>query len=133
MRRARRHHRHAGRLRRRRREQGARSSPTRPVPYLTVRGRRGGSAIASAAFNAIAGGSCMTAWLHIIGVGEAGVAELPASTRLILAYAETVLGPPRFLAELEQSLSTSRRPSEVAPPTSVNARGLEAVATRSAR
>lgn len=38
-------------------ESKARLAAEAPVPYLTVRGRRGGSAIASAAFNAIAGAS----------------------------------------------------------------------------
>lgn len=36
-------------------ESKARLIAERPVPYLTVRGRRGGSAIAAAAFNALAG------------------------------------------------------------------------------
>ena len=70
----------------------------------------------------------MTAWLHIIGVGESGIAALPASTRLIVTYAETVLGPPRFLAELEESLRTSDTPSEFSPADMVNQRSLEAVA-----
>lgn len=37
-------------------ESKARLIAEAPVPYITVRGRRGGSAIASAAFNALAGG-----------------------------------------------------------------------------
>lgn len=37
-------------------ESKARLIAETPVPYITVRGRRGGSAIASAAFNALAGG-----------------------------------------------------------------------------
>jgi precorrin-8X/cobalt-precorrin-8 methylmutase len=36
-------------------ESKARLAAEAPAPYLTVTGRRGGSAIASAAFNAIAG------------------------------------------------------------------------------
>ncbi|HHY48804.1 MAG TPA: precorrin-6y C5,15-methyltransferase (decarboxylating) subunit CbiE, partial [Alphaproteobacteria bacterium] len=47
---------------------------------------------------------------------------------LIVNYAETVLGPPRFLAELEASLGESDRPSEFSPADLVNRRGLEAVA-----
>ena len=46
----------------------------------------------------------MTAWLHIIGVGERGPSELPASFKLLLNYAETVIGPARFLADLEPVL-----------------------------
>lgn len=38
-------------------ESKARLAAEAPVPFLTVRGRRGGSAIASAAFNAIAAGA----------------------------------------------------------------------------
>jgi precorrin-6Y C5,15-methyltransferase (decarboxylating) len=70
----------------------------------------------------------MTAWLHIIGVGEMGVAALSASNRLIVTYAETVLGPARYLAELEESLRVSDSPSEFSPSDMVNRRGLEAVA-----
>jgi precorrin-6Y C5,15-methyltransferase (decarboxylating) len=70
----------------------------------------------------------MTAWLHIIGVGEMGVVALPAASRLIVTYAETVLGPPRFLAELEESLRVTEKPSEFSPSDMVNRRGLEAVA-----
>ncbi|HQZ13495.1 MAG TPA: precorrin-6y C5,15-methyltransferase (decarboxylating) subunit CbiE [Devosia sp.] len=70
----------------------------------------------------------MTAWLHIIGVGEMGVSALPASTRLIVSYAETVLGPARFLAELEGSTHVAVTPSELSPVDEVNQRNLEAVA-----
>ena len=38
-------------------ESKARLAAEAPVPYITVRGRRGGSAIASAAFNAVAAGT----------------------------------------------------------------------------
>jgi precorrin-6Y C5,15-methyltransferase (decarboxylating) len=40
----------------------------------------------------------MTAWLDIIGVGEGGVSELPASARALIAGAGAVLGPERLLA-----------------------------------
>ena len=40
----------------------------RGIPFLTVRGRRGGSAIAAAALNAIALGHRHDPWLDIIGV-----------------------------------------------------------------
>lgn len=42
----------------------------------------------------------MTAWLNIIGVGEAGVAELPPALRTRVSGATTVLGPARLLAGL---------------------------------
>jgi precorrin-6Y C5,15-methyltransferase (decarboxylating) len=70
----------------------------------------------------------VTAWLHIIGVGEAGVAALPPATRLILSYAETVRGPTRFLTELEDLLRTEGRPSEFSANDNLNKRNLEAVA-----
>ena len=69
----------------------------------------------------------MTAWLHIIGCGEGGVAALPASSRLLLGYAETVLGPPRFLAGLERILENATRSGPASTDT-VDQRGLEAVA-----
>ena len=46
--------RRAGRLRRRRRVQGGAGRPARGLEHLVVRGRRGGSAIAAAAVNALA-------------------------------------------------------------------------------
>jgi precorrin-6Y C5,15-methyltransferase (decarboxylating) len=42
----------------------------------------------------------MSPWLHIIGVGEAGIAELSPATQALIAEAQTVLGPQRFLAPL---------------------------------
>ena len=43
----------------------------------------------------------MTAWLHIIGVGERGPRELPSTYKLLLSYADAILGPARFLADIE--------------------------------
>ena len=51
---ARRDHRHAGRLRRRRRIEGGAGGESHGVPYLIVHGRMGGSAMAAAAVNALA-------------------------------------------------------------------------------
>lgn len=42
----------------------------------------------------------MTAWLHVVGVGEGGVAQLSPATWALVANAVTVLGPPRLLAGL---------------------------------
>jgi len=64
----------------------------------------------------------MTAWLHIIGVGERGVGELPASYKLLLNYADAILGPARFLAGIEP---VSR------PAASANLFSADAVAQRS--
>ena len=45
----------------------------------------------------------MTAWLHVVGVGEGGVAQLSPAARALVANAVTVLGPPRLLAGLGSS------------------------------
>ena len=49
------------------------------IDYITLRGRRGGSAIAAAAFNAIALESkkLMNPWLTIIGIGDNGLEDCP--------------------------------------------------------
>ena len=69
----------------------------------------------------------MTAWLHIVGVGEGGVGALPASTRLLVSFAETVIGPARFLAGLEPIVASHPHP-ESPNPDLVQQRNLEAVA-----
>jgi precorrin-6Y C5,15-methyltransferase (decarboxylating) len=69
----------------------------------------------------------MTAWLNVIGVGERGVRQLPDHTRLLLRYAETVIGPSRFLNDLEPLIRAIRDP-ELVKPEQVTQRGLEAVA-----
>lgn len=69
----------------------------------------------------------MTAWLHVIGVGEGGVAALPAAARLILSFAETVLGPQRFLDGLDRVVD-DRSAAGPATTETVDRRGLEAVA-----
>lgn len=70
----------------------------------------------------------MTAWLHIIGVGEAGISELPDSVRAILGYSETVLGPARFLHELEPMIRAGGTRTGRLHPEVVDRRGFEAVA-----
>lgn len=69
----------------------------------------------------------MTAWLHVVGVGEGGVGELPAPTRLLLSFAEVVIGPQRFLAGLEPIIASHPHP-ELSSPDQVKRRSLEAVA-----
>jgi len=44
----------------------------------------------------------MTPWLHIVGVGEGGVAELAPAARAVVAAAQMVLGPPRLLGGLPE-------------------------------
>jgi len=47
------------------------------LPFITLHGRRGGSAMAAAALNAlILGGRRMKPWLCVIGIGEDGLAGL---------------------------------------------------------
>lgn len=69
----------------------------------------------------------MTAWLHIIGVGERGPSELPASYKLLLGYADTVIGPARFLADLEP-VSRPSATADLFNPEFVSKRSFEAVA-----
>lgn len=45
----------------------------------------------------------MSAWLHIIGLGEGGVEELGPEKRAILASVGTIIGPERFISGLAQS------------------------------
>ena len=69
----------------------------------------------------------MTAWLHIVGVGEAGLAELPQSVRPLLLYADTILGPAHLLEQIEPA----DRPAAAADlfdPEQVSRRSFEAVA-----
>lgn len=72
----------------------------------------------------------MTAWLHVIGVGEAGFDALPPATRTIVKFAENVIGPERLLGQLdfEMDESTGAPSTAVAPTDLVDKRGLEAVA-----
>ncbi len=69
----------------------------------------------------------MTAWLHIIGVGERGPGELPASYKLLLTYADTVIGPARFLADLEP-VARPNATADLFNPEFVTKRSFEAVA-----
>ena len=69
----------------------------------------------------------MTAWLHIVGVGEGGVGELPAPTRLLVSFAEAVIGPARFLAGVDPILANHPHP-ELSNPDLVRRQSLEAVA-----
>ena len=69
----------------------------------------------------------MTAWLHIIGVGERGPAELPPSFRLLLSFADYVVGPGRFLADLEP-VARANATADLFNPEIVSKRSFEAVA-----
>jgi precorrin-6Y C5,15-methyltransferase (decarboxylating) len=69
----------------------------------------------------------MTAWLHIVGVGEAGLAELPQSVRPLLVYADTIIGPAHLLEQIEPA----DRPAAAADlfdAEQVSRRSFEAVA-----
>ena len=70
----------------------------------------------------------MTAWLHVLGVGEQGFAALPAGLRTIVGFAETVVGHRRFLAEVQQLLSGEEPPDAETHSDFAQKRGLEAVA-----
>src|SRR5690606_15868672 len=68
-----------------------------------------------------------TAWLHIIGVGERGPRELSPAFKLLLSYAENVIGPRRFLDELEP-VSRPGASGDLFNPELVTKRSFEAVA-----
>lgn len=72
----------------------------------------------------------MTAWLHIVGVTEAGLGALPPAIRTIVGFAETVIGPPRFLSQLDREMDEPvlETSTALAPADFVDKRGLEAVA-----
>lgn len=69
----------------------------------------------------------MSAWLHIIGVGEGGVHQLPTALRDKLAEATTVLGPARFIAEIEPMVRPRQRTTPLNPDV-VSAAGFDAIA-----
>ena len=54
----------------------------RGLEFIALHGRRGGSALAAAAVNALAGPT-MTPWLAIVGIGEDGLAGLSAAARTL--------------------------------------------------
>jgi precorrin-6Y C5,15-methyltransferase (decarboxylating) len=68
-----------------------------------------------------------TAWLHIIGVGERGPRELSPAFKLLLNYAENVVGPPRFLSDLEP-VNRPGASGDLFNPELVTKRSFEAVA-----
>jgi len=68
-----------------------------------------------------------TAWLHIIGVGERGPRELSPAFKLLLNYAENVVGPAHFLAELEP-VNRAGASGDLFNPEFVTKRSFEAVA-----
>jgi precorrin-6Y C5,15-methyltransferase (decarboxylating) len=68
-----------------------------------------------------------TAWLHIIGVGERGPRDLSPAYKLLLNYAEAVVGPARFLAELEP-VNRPAASGDLFSSESVSKRSFEAVA-----
>jgi precorrin-6B C5,15-methyltransferase / cobalt-precorrin-6B C5,C15-methyltransferase len=56
-----------------------------------------------------------------------GSRRCPAASRLIVSFAETVIGPPRFLSQLGRIFETAAHP-ELVSEEAVGQRGLEAVA-----
>jgi precorrin-6Y C5,15-methyltransferase (decarboxylating) len=68
-----------------------------------------------------------TAWLHIIGVGERGPRELSPAFKLLLNYAESIVGPARFLADLEP-VARPGTAGDQFNTASVTQRSFEAVA-----
>ena len=66
-----------------------------------LHGRRGGSALAAAAVNALASDG-MKPWLAVIGIGEDGLAGLAPAARALVETAEVLVGGARHLAMVPQ-------------------------------
>jgi precorrin-8X/cobalt-precorrin-8 methylmutase len=91
------------------------------VPYIALKGRRGGSAMAAAAVNALAllardedaplkvKSGNKTPWLNIIGVGEGGYWALSPTARALIDAAEICYGGARHLAMLPPSYPGAQR------------------------
>ena len=79
------------------------------LPFITLHGRRGGSAMAAAALNAlILGGERMKPWLSVIGIGEDGLAGLSPAARTLIETAEVLVGGKRHLAMMPDARSGQR-------------------------
>ena len=77
----------------------------RSLPFVALRGRRGGSALAAAAVNALcARGGGMKSWLGIVGIGEDGVSGLAPAARALIETAELLVGGARHLAMVPPAL-----------------------------
>jgi hypothetical protein len=82
---------------------------SRGVEFLTVKGRRGGSALASAAVNATGGRprrswvrTCGKApWLTLIGIGDNGLDSLTPPARALFESAHTIIAPQRVLDRID--------------------------------
>ena len=72
------------------------------LPFIALRGRRGGSALAAAAVNALAPGAgellVMKCWLGIVGIGDDGLAGISPAARALIETAELLIGGARHLA-----------------------------------
>ena len=71
----------------------------RGVPFITVKGRRGGSAMAAAAVNALCTGwDDMSAWLTIIGIGDDGLERSAGKPRgCCCAMRRLIIAPDRLI------------------------------------
>lgn len=69
----------------------------------------------------------MTAWLHVIGVGAGGLADLPLSVRPLLTYADTILAPAALLAQVEP-VDRPAAAADLFDAEQVSRRSFEAVA-----
>ena len=50
----------------------------------------------------------MSAWLHIVGIGEDGVAALPAAARNLIDNAEVLIGGDRHLSMVSEDHPAER-------------------------
>ena len=81
------------------------------MPFIALRGRRGGSALAAAAVNALCAGAGergMKSWLGVVGIGEDGIAGLSPAARALIETAELLVGGARHLAMVPPALVPPR-------------------------
>ena len=87
----------------------------RGLPFIALRGRRGGSALAAAAVNALCAAPAATArmkrWLGVVGIGEDGIAGLGPAARTLIETAEMLVGGARHLAMVPPALVPPVGPS----------------------
>ncbi len=86
------------------------------IPFMTLHGRRGGSAIAAAAINAlIALVAAMNAWLSVVGIGEDGLAGLSPAARTLIESAEVLVSSQRHLDRMPDAPRGQERVAWTSP------------------
>ena len=101
------------------------------VPFVTLRGRRGGSRACRRRGQRPGGGGAMTKWLSIVGLGEDGLAALAPAARSLIDTAEVLVGGRRHLAMVPAEADERRE--RLAWPSPFDALADEIAARRGRR